>query len=192
MGGGHAPGARRRATSEFPAGWSHERILRAVVDVAGHPDQPPRRQANGRWWAVGTRDGVEIEVLIEQDGRVTTAYPVRGRGVTRNPDRAHDPANPTVADVAAGRISYFAGGLLDRLHGRLPYDDLTHYRRLLWAGEWEELVDVLAAHIDTGAVPLTVDEHADFERLLNTYDIPLTGFAFINDRRRILESMRGR
>lgn len=106
-----------------------------ILDVAKNPDEVPRRQHNGRWRATGVRGGVEIVVLIEQSGEIHIGYPVRGPGVIRNPDQARDPANLTVADLEAGRISHFATSLLDRLADRLPADDLAHDRSLHHAGE---------------------------------------------------------
>ncbi|MDT7726993.1 MAG: hypothetical protein QOI21_3569 [Actinomycetota bacterium] len=190
MGGGHAPGTGRRATSEFPAGWTDEQIIAVIKDVANDPGEPRRRQYNGRWRAAGERYGVQVVVLVEENGQVHTAYPLEGEGVMRNPDTAKDPANPTVADVAAGRISYFAEVLLNQLANRLPQTDFAHYRSLLWSGEWEELVDVLVAHIGAENLRLTVDEYADLERLLNTYDLPVIGYDFLNDRDHVLERMR--
>jgi hypothetical protein len=190
VGGGHAPGTGRRATSEFPRGWTNEQIIAVVKDVANDPGEPRRRQHNGRWRAAGERYGVHVVVLVEDDGQVHIAYPVGGEGVIRNPDTAKDPANPTVADLAEGRISYFVDVLLNQLAGRFPEEDVDHYRGLLWAGEWEELVDVLIAHLGAQDIRLTVDEYADLERLLNTYDLPVPGYAFLNDRAHILAQLK--
>jgi hypothetical protein len=82
--------------------------------------------------------------------------------------------------------------MLNQLASRLPPEDFRHYRGLLWAGEWEELVDVLVAHIVSEQLRLSVDEYADLERLLNTYELPLAGFVFLNDRKHILEQLRPR
>lgn len=190
MGGGHAPGTGRRATSEFPRGWTNEQIIAVVKDVANDPGEPRRRQYNGRWRAAGERYGVQVVVLVEDDGQVHIAYPVGGEGVIRNPDTAKDPANPTVADLAEGRISYFVDVLLEQLANRLPEEDVAHYQGLLWSGEWEELVDVLIAHLGAQGIRLTVDEYADLERLLNTYDLPVPGYAFLNDRAHILAQLK--
>lgn len=192
MGGGHAPGTGRRATSEFPAGWTNEQIIAVIKDVANNPDEPPRQQYNGRWRAAGERYRVHVIVLVEGDGQVHTAFPIGGPGVVRNPDTARDPANPTVADLAEGRISYFADVLLSQLASRLPPEDFTHYRALVWAGESEEFVDTLVAHLGSQRFPLTVDEYADLERLLNTYELPISGFRFLNDREQVLERLRPR
>ncbi|MGC7093356.1 EndoU domain-containing protein [Amycolatopsis lurida] len=190
MGGGHAAGTGRRATTEFPASWSASRILGLITDVANRPDEPPRRLRNGRWRAGGVREGVSIVVLVEPDGRVHTGFPTAGPGVVRNPDTAADPANPTVADVTESRVSFYAEKLLAQLANRLPGWELAHYHELYVAGEWEELVDVLAAHLVAERLPLTVDELADFERLLNTYDIPQPGCHFLNDRERVLAALQ--
>ncbi|SDX28596.1 EndoU nuclease [Amycolatopsis xylanica] len=192
VGGGHAPGAGRRATSEFPPGWTNEQIIAVIKDVANDPGEPRRRQYNGRWRCAGERYGVHVVVLVEEDGMVHTAFPIAGPGVTRNPDTAKDPANPTVADLAAGRISYFADVLLAQLANRLPQEDFDHYRGLLWSGEWDELVDTMIAHLCAENVRLTVDEYADLERLLNTYELPLEGYVFLNDRDHILTQLRPR
>jgi hypothetical protein len=192
VGGGHAPGTGRRGTSEFPVGWSDEQIIAVVKDIANDPGEPTLRQRNGRWRAAGERYGVHVVVLVEENGQVHTAYPIAGPGVTRNPDTAKDPANPTVADLVDGRISYYADVLLRQLANRLPPEDYTHFRGLLWSGEWEELVDVLVAHIVSEQLRLSVDEFADLERLLNTYELPLAGYVFLNDRKHILEQLRPR
>jgi hypothetical protein len=190
VGGGHAPGTGRRATSEFPAGWSDEQIIAVIKDVANDPSEPRRRQFNGRWRCAGERYGVHIVVLVEENGQVHTGYPVDGPGVVRNPDTARDPANPTVADLADGRISFFGDSLLKQLTDRLAPEDLAHYKTLLWSGEWEELADVLAAHATLMGLGLTVDEFADFERLLNSYELPIAGCVHLNDREHILNRLR--
>jgi hypothetical protein len=165
VGGGHAPGTGRRGTTEFPVSWSRDRIMDEILDVAKNPDEVPRRQHNGRWCATGIRGGVEIVVLIEPSGEIHTGYPVRGAGVTRNPDQPRDPANLTVADLEAGRVSHFATSLLDWLADRLPAEDLAHYRSLHYAGEWEELADVLAAHVHNEGIALSDEERDELRRL---------------------------
>ncbi|GAA2978469.1 EndoU domain-containing protein [Actinokineospora diospyrosa] len=99
VGGGHAPGTGIPGKSEFPERWDSsdpadpglDDVVRAhVEDIARNPDHPPYQQDNGRWVARGTRDGVEIEVIIDPDGSIRTAYPISGNGVTRN-DANGDP-----------------------------------------------------------------------------------------------------
>ncbi|MEA5359725.1 EndoU domain-containing protein [Amycolatopsis sp., V23-08] len=190
MGGGHASGAGRRATSEFPPGWSGEHIISVIKDVANDPGEARRQQYNGRWRCAGERFNVHLVVLVEENGHVHTAYPVAGPGVTRNPDAARDPANPTVADLRENRISFFAESVLSTLGDRLSPEDFTHYRTLLWSGEWEELADVLAAHATKTDLKFSADELSDFEKLLNSYDLPVAGCAFLNDRDHILTQLR--
>ncbi|HKN51845.1 MAG TPA: EndoU domain-containing protein [Amycolatopsis sp.] len=190
MGGGHAPSVGRRATSEFPPGWSNEQIIAVIKDVANDPGEARRRQYNGRWRCAGERYNVHVIVLVEENGQVHTAYPIAGPGVVRNPDRAKDPANPTVADLQDNRISYFADSVLAMFAERLAPADYAHYRSLLWAGEWEELVDVLAAHASIEDFKLSPDEFSDFEKLLNSYDLPVANCLYLNDREHIIERLR--
>jgi hypothetical protein len=61
--------------------------------VARRPDSPPVHQRwNARWLCAGTRDGVEISVVVQRSGEVWTAWPEEGcPGVRRNPREAnHD------------------------------------------------------------------------------------------------------
>ncbi|MFI7664130.1 hypothetical protein [Nocardia sp. NPDC049526] len=48
------------------------------------PDQPPVLQDNSNWKVNGTRNGVQIEVIVAPDGSVVTGYPIGGAGVVRN------------------------------------------------------------------------------------------------------------
>ncbi|SFP80630.1 EndoU nuclease [Amycolatopsis arida] len=189
MGGGHAPGTGRRGTSEFPASWDRDRIMATILDVAKRPDERPRRLPNGRWRTAGTRDGVDVVVLLDAAGEVFTAYPTGGPGVTRNPDTAADPANPTLADLVAGGVGHFAAALLDSLADRLDAADLAHYRELHWSGEWEELADELAAHLTARPFPLDADERDHLRRLLTGFDTPLAGHPYLNDRDRVLAAV---
>lgn len=89
VGGGHAPGTGLPNKTEFPDRWEDDVIIDQVVDVARNPDQPPIQQDNDRWVARGTRDGVDIEVVINPDGTIWTAYPTGGRGVVRNDENGN-------------------------------------------------------------------------------------------------------
>jgi hypothetical protein len=86
-GGGHRHATGRPDKTEFPADWSDERIVDAILAVARNPDQAPERQDwNGRWLVSGRHDGVTIYAVVESDGRVWTAWPDEGSpGVTKNP-----------------------------------------------------------------------------------------------------------
>jgi RHS repeat-associated protein len=79
-GGGHAPGTGIPGKSEFPAGWSRDRIMDAISDVATDPAS--KTTTAGRTTLVdGTRDGVNIRVVI-RDNRIVTGYPTN---LPRNP-----------------------------------------------------------------------------------------------------------
>ncbi|ONI81466.1 hypothetical protein ALI144C_19225 [Actinosynnema sp. ALI-1.44] len=100
VGGGHFPGTGIPGKTEFPERWLPDEndpaapeldatIVGHIEDVARNPDSPPRQQDNGRWVVNGTRDGVDIEVIVNPDGSIWTAYPTGGRGVTRNDEHGN-------------------------------------------------------------------------------------------------------
>ena len=80
-GGGHRPGTGFPNKSEFPNGWSDDQIMHHISDVATDPGSMTRSGRGGDVFAVGTRNGVEIEVLI-RNGEIWTGYPTN---VMRNP-----------------------------------------------------------------------------------------------------------
>jgi Bacterial EndoU nuclease len=88
-GGGHRHGTGKPGKTEFPAIWSDEKILANVLDTAQRPDSAPVYQnRNGRWLCVGTRDSVEVSVIVLCSGEVWTAWPEEGGpGVVRNPKK---------------------------------------------------------------------------------------------------------
>ncbi|HTW73266.1 MAG TPA: EndoU domain-containing protein [Acetobacteraceae bacterium] len=82
-GGGHGPGRGIPGKSEFPPNWTDEHVIDAIMSVAD--DISARREVtgSGRTVVAGTRDGIEIHVVIGRDGRtIVTAYPVN---TSRNP-----------------------------------------------------------------------------------------------------------
>jgi hypothetical protein len=89
QGGGHRHGTGRPGKTEFPATWDDSKIIRAVLDVACHPEELPDHQSwNGRWRVRGTHDRVEIVSILEPDGRVWSAWPLDGSpGVVKNPKK---------------------------------------------------------------------------------------------------------
>ncbi|MEU4813329.1 EndoU domain-containing protein [Nocardia fluminea] len=90
--GGHAPGTGIPGKTEFPDDekvWDDDQIIDRALDVAKNPDQPPVLQNNGRWACIGTRNGVEIKVIVDSNGNVVTAYPLGGTGVTRNDEQGN-------------------------------------------------------------------------------------------------------
>ena len=86
-GGGHRHGPGSPGKTEFPAGWDDKKIIGNTLDVARRPDSPPVHQHwNDRWLCGGTRDGVEVSVVVLRSGEVWTAWPEEGGpGVIRNP-----------------------------------------------------------------------------------------------------------
>jgi Bacterial EndoU nuclease len=86
-GGGHRHGTGKPGKTEFPASWDDQKVIHAALDIARKPDQPPVHQdRNNRWLCVGTRDGVEVSVIVLPGGDVWTAWPDEGSpGVVRNP-----------------------------------------------------------------------------------------------------------
>ena len=86
-GGGHRHGTGSPGKTEFPAAWDDKKIISNTLDVARRPDYPPVHQHwNDRWLCGGTRDGVEVSVVVLRSGEVWTAWPEEGGpGVIRNP-----------------------------------------------------------------------------------------------------------
>jgi hypothetical protein len=88
-GGGHRHGTGKEGKTEFPADWDDQQVSGVILDVARYPDQSPVYQGwNSRWIVVGTRDNVEVSVVVQSDGRIWTAWPEEGSpGVVRNPKK---------------------------------------------------------------------------------------------------------
>lgn len=84
-GGGHKPGTGRPGKTEFPLSWDDDKIIQEVLDVAKDPDGQAVSGRFDRWQYIGTRDGVQIKVILEADGSVVSGYPLHGPGVIRNP-----------------------------------------------------------------------------------------------------------
>jgi Bacterial EndoU nuclease len=92
-GGGHRHGVGNPGKTEFPASWDDKKIMGKVLDVVRRPDSAPVLQNwNNRWICVGTRDDVEVSVIVLRSGEVWTAWPEEGGpGVIRNPKKgSHD------------------------------------------------------------------------------------------------------
>lgn len=89
--GGHWHEAGVANKTVFPPEWTPERILQETLDVARNPDQPPKQTERGTWETYGSRDDVEIKVILKPDGTILTAHPIRGPGVVVT-DENGDPA----------------------------------------------------------------------------------------------------
>jgi Bacterial EndoU nuclease len=84
-GGGHRSGTGSPGKTEFPAHWDDDTIIDRILSVARSPDSA-ELQRNGRWRVSGSRDDVKLAIIVMQDGRIWTAYPLPGSpGVRQNP-----------------------------------------------------------------------------------------------------------
>jgi hypothetical protein len=81
-GGGHAAYATIPGKTQFPAGWSDDKIMNAVSDIATDPEAWRNLTVgpNGNYQLVGTRDGLPIMVILNptQGFSIWTAYPITG------------------------------------------------------------------------------------------------------------------
>ena len=81
-GGGHRPGTGIPGKSEFPQGWSDDKIMHEISDIATDPNSVTRAGRGGRTITEGTRDGVNIRVVQEKNGDIVTGFPTN---TPRNP-----------------------------------------------------------------------------------------------------------
>ena len=65
----------------FPESWSRGQIMHEISDVATDPSSIFRTGRGGSTIVTGTRDGVDIRVII-RNGDIVTGYPTN---VLRNP-----------------------------------------------------------------------------------------------------------
>jgi len=79
--GGHRGGTGFPGKSEFPSGWSDDKIIHHISDIATDPLSVTRPGRGGDVFIQGTREGIDIEVLVRR-GEIWTGYPVN---VPRNP-----------------------------------------------------------------------------------------------------------
>lgn len=81
--GGHRSGTGISGKTEFPADWSDDKVIKEIESVANDDRLKPILQDNGRTSITGTRDGIEIKVIVDPDGaNVRTAFPTN---TPRNP-----------------------------------------------------------------------------------------------------------
>jgi hypothetical protein len=83
-GGGHRPGTGIPGKSEFPPGWSDDKIIHNISDVATDPASTRVTQPNGRIRVDGAKGGVDIRVILDpaNGGRIVTGFPTN---LPRNP-----------------------------------------------------------------------------------------------------------
>ena len=86
--GGHRAGTGLPGKTEFPAEWSDDVVLDNITDVVKDPNSTWKQEtgrpgaeftkkgAPVKWSVTGTRDGIDIRVLVEPSGRgVVSGYP---------------------------------------------------------------------------------------------------------------------
>jgi hypothetical protein len=83
-GGGHRHGTNRPGKSEFPASCSDDKILQEISDVRRDPGSKKASVRDGGSSYSGTRDGVDIKVIVSNTGRIVTGHPTN---LPRNPPR---------------------------------------------------------------------------------------------------------
>ena len=115
--GGHRAGTGFPGKTEFPDGWSDQRILDAVDGAAQNPvDDWQRRDfsnGNTNFDYPGEVDGVRVTVVIDQNGRVVSAFPEQGQpGIYENPRAPTAPPEAsrpvwTREDAATGADGYW-------------------------------------------------------------------------------------
>ena len=85
-GGGHGPGRKISAKSEFPATLSDDEIIAGIEAIANDPASYPGGvipTTGGRYKTSGAIKGVKVTVIVAPGaGEVITAWP---EGVPRNP-----------------------------------------------------------------------------------------------------------
>ena len=74
-GGGHRAGTGYSGKTEFPQGWTDDRIMHEISDIATDPSSNRRNGRGGRTITEGTRDGVDIRVIQEKNGEIVTGFP---------------------------------------------------------------------------------------------------------------------
>ncbi len=101
--GGHSYRAGMPDKTVFPESWGDDKIMKEVQSVARNPDETPVWQDDhGTYLVTGTRDGVTMDVAVDEDGNVVTAYPTAGPGVCVTDDEGdpHPLADQDASDWA--------------------------------------------------------------------------------------------
>lgn len=76
--GGHRPGSNKGKT-EFPEGWSDEKIMHNISDIATDPKLKWDKNKNlNNHEVIGEREGVKIKVILRKsNGEIVTAFPLK-------------------------------------------------------------------------------------------------------------------
>jgi EndoU nuclease-like protein len=63
----------------FPKHWTHETVVKKILESLTHLYKEPVLQDNGNWQIIGsTLENLKIETIINQSGKIITAYPYLG------------------------------------------------------------------------------------------------------------------
>ncbi len=88
----------------FPESWSDLESVERVLQVAHDPGVLPRLRFDGRWEVVGTRAGVEIEVLLDPDGAVWKARPRFSTASRRGEEELRSALRRRLGETAAEKL----------------------------------------------------------------------------------------
>jgi hypothetical protein len=73
-----------------------------------------------------------------------------------------------------------AQALPERYADRVPPADLDGLRSMAGAGEWQELIDLLVASLDTSQAKVTLSERDELRSLLEAMGMPASPLATLN------------
>ncbi len=74
-GGGHRAGTGIPGKTEFPGSWSDDEIIHEISDIATDPSAVRTPLPRGGTLVDGTRNGVDIRVVLDSHGNIVTGYP---------------------------------------------------------------------------------------------------------------------
>ncbi|MBL8510501.1 MAG: EndoU domain-containing protein, partial [Betaproteobacteria bacterium] len=74
-GGGHGAGRGIPGKSEFPKGWSDDKVIHVISDIATDPNAVRSAGRGGRTVVEGTREGINVRVILGRDGEIITGFP---------------------------------------------------------------------------------------------------------------------
>lgn len=154
-GGGHGTGRGQGGKTEYPERWSDEEAVEHVMAVAREPDSAVR-QPDGTLRACGVRDGVQIRVVVDDDGEVITAYPLPG------PDVPVNPLDPERAPWVQRLAALMETGLPPQT----PAEVRDGIAEQMSAGEWDRALSQLMA------LPGVDLDRAELDALLTAAGLP--------------------
>jgi Bacterial EndoU nuclease len=90
LGGGHRHGTGKPNKTEFPQDWSDDKIMHEISDVATDPNASRTPGEHNRTVVEGSRDGVDIRVIIgapseKEAGQIISGFPTN---LPKNPKSA--------------------------------------------------------------------------------------------------------